>query len=121
MQLDEYQRLALRTAPINTENSMGHDLVHATLGLVTEAAEIADVLKKKHAYDKEVDVVVNMKEELGDVPWYCAFMARALGINLSDAASVNIDKLMVRYPEKFSKEAALNRNLDAERQVLEKC
>jgi NTP pyrophosphatase (non-canonical NTP hydrolase) len=32
----------------------------------------------------------------------------------------NIDKLKVRYPEKFTEEAALNRNLEAERTELEK-
>lgn len=32
----------------------------------------------------------------------------------------NIDKLKVRYPEKFTEEAALNRDLDAERAELEK-
>ena len=32
----------------------------------------------------------------------------------------NIDKLKVRYPEKFSNESALNRDLDSERTELEK-
>jgi len=32
----------------------------------------------------------------------------------------NIAKLQVRYPEKFTEEAALNRNLEAERKELEK-
>jgi NTP pyrophosphatase (non-canonical NTP hydrolase) len=32
----------------------------------------------------------------------------------------NIDKLKVRYPEKFTEESALNRNLEAERTELEK-
>lgn len=32
----------------------------------------------------------------------------------------NIDKLKVRYPEKFTEKAALNRDLDAERAELEK-
>ena len=32
----------------------------------------------------------------------------------------NIDKLKIRYPEKFTEEAALNRNLEAERVELEK-
>lgn len=32
----------------------------------------------------------------------------------------NIDKLRIRYPEKFTEEAALNRDLDAERVELEK-
>ena len=31
----------------------------------------------------------------------------------------NIDKLKARYPDKFSQEKALNRNLDKERDILE--
>lgn len=34
--------------------------------------------------------------------------------------SNNIDKLKVRFPDKFTNESALNRNLDAERKELEK-
>jgi len=32
----------------------------------------------------------------------------------------NIEKLQIRYPEKFTEEAALNRDLEAEREALEK-
>jgi len=31
----------------------------------------------------------------------------------------NINKLKARYPDKFSQEKALNRNLDIERDILE--
>lgn len=34
--------------------------------------------------------------------------------------TTNIEKLQARYPEKFTQEAAVNRNLDAEREILEK-
>lgn len=113
--LNEYQQAALRTAPVATKE---HDLLHAVLGLVTEAAELADVIKKNHAYGKPLDRV-NMIEEISDVAWYCALACRALDTDLSTVATLNIDKLRKRYPEKFTEHQALNRDLDGERAVLE--
>jgi len=41
-------------------------------------------------------------------------------LDFGDCLSNNIDKLKVRYPEKFTEEAAIERNLEAERVELEK-
>ena len=122
MQLNEYQELALRTAaPREGEGSVNaeHDLLHAGMGFASEGGEFLDVLKKKHAYDKPMDMV-NLREEIGDIMWYCAIAARGLGTTLEDIATINIQKLAKRYPERFTAEAALNRDLDGERAVLEK-
>lgn len=89
---------------------------HAAFGLVTEAGEILDVFKKFKFYGKPIDRV-NLIEELGDVMWYCAIMADSLGINF--VWYTNIAKLKKRFPDKFTSEKALNRDLLAERQVLE--
>lgn len=43
-----------------------------------------------------------------------------LGLDFYQILTNNIEKLQIRYPEKFTEEAALNRDLDAEREVLEK-
>lgn len=43
----------------------------------------------------------------------------ACGYTMEQAMERNIAKLMKRYPDKFTSEAALNRNLDAERATLE--
>ena len=43
-----------------------------------------------------------------------------LNVNTNKALENNIAKLKTRYPEKFTQEAALNRDLDAERKELEK-
>src|SRR5574343_434345 len=115
MNLNEYQTAALRTAPVA---DTGHDLLHAVLGIVTEAAELADVIKKRHAYGKRIDIV-NLREEAGDVLWYLPLLCRALGTTMEDVAQLNIDKLRKRYPDKFTEAHALNRDLDAERAVLE--
>lgn len=112
----EYQTAALRTAPSGVGKE--HDLLHACLGLVTEAGEIADAIKKHHAYGKPLDLT-NLREELGDIMWYIPLMCRALGAEMDDVATINIAKLRARYPEKFDRESALNRNLEAERKILE--
>ena len=50
----------------------------------------------------------------------CMGICEVLEIDFWQALTNNISKLQVRYPEKFTEEAALNRDLDAERVELEK-
>lgn len=95
------------------------DDLHMVLGMQTEAAEIADVYKKNIAYGKPLDEV-NIKEELGDLMWYVANLCTLNGWDLGEILQTNIDKLEIRYPEKFSNENALNRDLEKERGILEK-
>lgn len=94
-------------------------LLHAGMGLSTEAGEFLDALKKHIFYGKELDRV-NLAEEMGDVFWYCAIVASELGINFEEVMDKNIEKLKARYGEKFSEEKAETRNLDKERDILEK-
>lgn len=116
MTLNQYQSLALRTAP--TDVTHFHDLQHAAMGMVTEAAEFMNVLKKQHAYGKPLDFV-NLKEEVGDQLWFCALAARALGTSLEELADLNIRKLQTRFPSRFTAEQAIERDTVAERIVLE--
>jgi len=95
------------------------DLIHASMGLVTEAGEFQDMLKKHLYYGRELDEV-NLKEEIGDVLWYCAIALNALGTDFETVMQTNIDKLKARFPEKFTEEDANTRNLDKEREILEK-
>jgi NTP pyrophosphatase (non-canonical NTP hydrolase) len=93
-------------------------LLHAAMGCVTEAGELMDQMKKVLAYGKELDNT-NIIEELGDMLWYVQLACNVLGITLFDVMKVNSAKLHKRYPDKFTRQAALNRDLDAERQVLD--
>lgn len=94
------------------------DLQHAALGMVTESAEFADMLKKHLFYGKPLDEV-NLSEEIADNLWYCAMALRALGTDFETVMERNIAKLKARYPEKFTEELAENRNLEKERAILE--
>lgn len=93
-------------------------LLHAVLGLMSEVGEIADALKKHIIYGKELDLV-NLVEEIGDESWYMSLLLDAIGSGWEEAWTKNINKLKARYPDKFTREQALNRDLDAERAVLE--
>lgn len=98
MRLAEYQHLASRTA--RREQVASERLVVAVLGLVGESGEVADRLKKHlgQGHDLDVNRVI---EELGDVLWYVAETASALGVDLELVAEANLAKLRDRYPHGF--------------------
>lgn len=93
-------------------------LVHAAMGMQTETAEFTDALKKSLFYGKPLDVT-NLKEELGDLLWYVAIAMDELDTDFDAEMDRVINKLKVRYPEKFTRDAAEVRDLTAEREVLE--
>ena len=93
-------------------------LLHGSLGLVTEAAELADMLKKHIFYGKALDFP-NAKEEIGDSMWYVGLIIDVLNTTFNEVLTINIAKLAKRYPEKFTEYAAINRDLEAERKILE--
>ena len=93
-------------------------LNHAITGICTEAGEIADGLKKHIFYGKPLDKV-NMVEELGDLYWYINIAQDVLDITTEEVQAINNAKLRARYGSKFSEEAAINRDLEKERKILE--
>lgn len=104
--LDDYQQAAMRTAgaALRPEDAF----VLSALGLTGEAGEYADLIKKHvfHGHPLDVDKAA---KELGDVLWYVARAAEAIGVPLSVIATRNIEKLQARYPEGFTQERSLNR------------
>ena len=116
MDIKEYQEKASRT--LAQLDSTLEDNIHMVLGMQTESAELSDVFKKNLAYKKEIDWV-NIKEELGDLVWYIANMCNINGWDLRDILDTNIKKLEARYPDKYSNENAITRDLIKERQILE--
>lgn len=94
-------------------------LLHALMGICTESGELMDALKKHLIYGKPLDFV-NLAEEAGDIEWYIALLLNVLGTTHSEIFTVNIEKLRLRYPNKFTEFDAINRNLPAERELLER-
>lgn len=131
MKSDQYIEDVMRTCSSDTDKIINRlkedgtiDMLHAAIGMATEAAELLDVLKKHIYYGKPIDMV-NINEELGDSNWYQSLMIHSLrmkGYHTSWESiwEKNIEKLKARYGNKFSSEAAINRDLDSERKILEK-
>jgi NTP pyrophosphatase (non-canonical NTP hydrolase) len=107
VQLNEYQEQAMRTGAKHT--NLRDKVTVCALGLAGESGEVADHLKKilfhGHAFN-----TTELIKELGDVLWYVAVLADALGATLDEVADVNIAKLRARYPEGFSAERSINRD-----------
>lgn len=101
MEFDEYQEKAakydLAKATADLKDS---GFIEKVLGLVGEAGETADKIKKlirdKNGVISKEDSDLVVKE-LGDTLWYIASIARYLDIPLSEVASGNIDKLESRW------------------------
>lgn len=93
-------------------------LLHAAIGMCTESGEFIDQLKKHIFYGKPLDKV-NLKEEIGDLMFYIGVAMDVLETDFDTEQRKNIAKLKARYGEKFSAKAAIERNLDSERQILE--
>lgn len=119
MKASDYEKAALSTLSNKYHtDKVDPNLVHAAIGISTEAGELLDAIKKGLFYGKTVDMV-NIREELGDLLWYVAVACFASGASFEALFEQNIAKLRARYPEKFTEYDALNRDLVNERKVLE--
>lgn len=106
---NDYQQAALRTAPGDLPPE--RLLLNGLMGLNGEAGEAIDILKKHLFQGHELDTA-HMAKELGDVAWYLAVSADAIGYDLETVMQMNVDKLKVRYPDGFDAEHSLHRNKD---------
>lgn len=106
MTINEYQKLAMTTQnPALSERDV---LLNGVMGLCGESGEAIDIVKKWLAQGHELDKA-HLAKELGDIAWYLAETATALGLTLEEILQANIDKLKARYPEGFSTEKSLHR------------
>jgi NTP pyrophosphatase (non-canonical NTP hydrolase) len=87
-----YQEQAKTTAIFPPERA----LEYLTLGLVGEAGEVANKIKKVIRDKKIFRSEVEIASEIGDVLWYCAMLADYLDTNLGKIMEDNIDKLQSR-------------------------
>lgn len=85
------------------------DITTAALGLTGESGEVADIVKKWRAHGHTLDET-KIIDELGDVLWYIALAADALGTTMDTIAYLNFAKLRRRYPNGFETERSINRD-----------
>lgn len=96
MNFNEYQEKARQTAIYPDKDN---NFIYPTLGLVGEAGEVAEKIKKVIRDDlgiiseeKKVEII----KELGDVLWYVANLAKELNVDLESVALANLEKLQSR-------------------------
>ena len=106
MTINEYQKQAMTT--LNPQLDKKDVLINGVMGLCGESGEAIDIVKKWLAQGHELDRDKLIKE-LGDIAWYLAETAYALGVPLEDVLQGNIDKLKKRYPEGFDADKSLHR------------
>lgn len=106
MTINEYQELAMRTS--NQKLSTMEHIINGALGLAGESGEVADLVKKWTMQGHIIDAN-HLKKELGDVCWYIAETATAIGCTLEEIMQANIDKLRERYPDGFDPEKSQHR------------
>lgn len=95
------------------------DVVNATVDkLVIAVGELNNYIKRALFYGKPFDFTA-VENTVMDICNGIGSLAFCCGINLSQAMAMNIAKLRERYGEKFTEEAAINRDLASERKVLE--
>jgi NTP pyrophosphatase (non-canonical NTP hydrolase) len=87
------------------------DLIHAVMGIVGEAGELLDGVKKHVIYDKALDRE-NVIEELGDMEFYMEQLRQRLGLTREETLEANIAKLRVRYEGLQYSDAAAHARAD---------
>ncbi|MCK9578113.1 nucleoside triphosphate pyrophosphohydrolase family protein [bacterium] len=109
MTFQEYQEEARKTA---IYPNLGTNFIYPTLGLVGEAGEVAEKIKKvirddnyQISDEKRIEIV----KEVGDVLWYIANLSAELGISLEDVANKNLEKLKSRQQRNELKGSGDNR------------
>jgi len=106
--VNEYGERAMITAMYGEGNKVGYPI----LGLVGEAGEIANKYKKVLRDDGGILSEEKRKaliDELGDVLWYCAALARDLETNLEEVCRINLSKLGARLAKGTIKGSGDNR------------
>lgn len=126
MDTKTYMKNALVTEPGDIaplldrmRNPQNARLLHAAMGLTTESGELFDALKRHLVYGKPLDRT-NFIEEAGDIMWYLALLLDTVHSDFDEAMEKNVAKLKARFGEKFTEAAALERNLEKEREALER-
>lgn len=102
------------TRPIPPDNAdINLRLLHAGMGFFTEAAEFVEQVIRDGKDE------VNLGEECFDLEWYASEAYAELGISRHQMWLTGIQKLFKRYGHSFNEEGAINRDLEAERKILE--
>ena len=108
----DFEELIKRYQELHKQGCNIERLDTAASGLVAEAGEFMEIVKKLKFQGKpwEAATEEHLIRELGDVMWYAMNAAISLGVRLDEVIYINVLKLAARYPgEKFSAYYSENR------------
>ena len=88
--------------------------------LICDISNLQDIVKKFIAYNKSIDKVEESLILIDICTSLFIYGNISNSIDLQQILVKNIDKLLVRYPDKFSDMLAVNRNLEKEYESLNK-
>lgn len=108
MTVNEYQELALRVIDKDKDVDKKDMLINGAMGLCSESGEAINIVKKYLTQATPLDRS-KLAEELGDIVWYVAETATALGLDLEDVLVRNIGKLKMRRPEAYDDSVEIKR------------
>lgn len=91
--------------------------IHAALGMAGEVGELVDHVKKTFVYRGFNFDRLHVIEELGDLFHYMTMFMNIHNITLDDIRDANIRKLQARYPEGYTHERAIHRNVQVEQEA----
>lgn len=107
--ISEYQKFVESTSGAYKELTKGEGrIAAAALGLVGEAGEASEIIKKGLFHDHGIKKE-ELHKELGDVLWYVAELCSASGTTLEAVIKGNVDKLKRRYPTGWSAQKSIER------------
>jgi NTP pyrophosphatase (non-canonical NTP hydrolase) len=86
--------------------------------ILKKCLKLLDMQKKKFFYNKHINIE-NFLEIVSDISHLLLIYTNVNNIDLEKSMEININKLYKRYPDKFSSDKAINRDLETERKILE--
>lgn len=115
--------ISFRNLDINLEQTeiskYRFDSWRLVIKLSIEISKLSDLTKKYIAYGRPIDELEE-QELILEIDSYLQAILLRKGLDLGNILQNNIDKLKIRFPEKFNENEANNRNLTKERKELEK-
>lgn len=108
---NEYQKEAMKFASDISRATDNNLLLQGVMGMCGEAGECIDIVKKIvfHGHQFDEKTREHLAKEIGDVQWYVATAAEAIGYPLEEIMLMNIKKLSARYGKHFTTEASMYR------------
>lgn len=113
-----FQSRPINVAPDMEAQKRNHLSEHID-NLTIDIGAMIDLLKKNLIYGKALNIQ-SVKEKLHSIGCEIEAALNAYEMTSSESRERNIEKLKARYGDKFTEAAALERNLNLEREILEK-